>query len=124
MLKVTDRKNAIKFIEFQLDIYERLPYKNKLRTLIETLKLSRAALKEQEERENPKPLTLEELLAVNEEPVWVWFIDAPGRWVIRNALAWVDISYPERMALFNMRWYKHSAYGADWVAYRYKPKGG
>lgn len=118
-----DRKKAIQFIEFQLGIYERLQYKNKLRTLIGTLKLSLAALKEQEERENPKPLTLEELFAVSEEPVWIWFIDSPARWVIRNSLCWVDSCCPERMSMFNMKWYKHSAYGVDWVAYRYKPKG-
>lgn len=82
------------------------------------------ALREKEERENPKPLTLEELLTVNEEPVWLWFADAPGRWLIRNSLCWVDTCCPERMSMFNMKWYKHSAYGVDWVAYCYKPKGG
>ena len=117
------KKKAISFIEFQLGIYERLPYKNKLGVLIGTLKLSLSALKEQEERENPNPLTLEELLTVNEEPVWIWFVDSPARWILRPSSGWVDICFPERMALFNMKWYKHSAYGVDWIAYRYKPKG-
>ena len=92
--------------------------------LIIANKAALQALQEKEERENPKPLTLEELLAVNEEPVWIWFVDAPGRWVIRNSLCWVDICCPERMTIFNMKWYKHSAYGVDWIAYRNKPKEG
>ena len=65
-----NRSKAIKFIEFQLSIYERLPYKNKLRTLIDTLKLSLAALQDQEEREHPKQLTIEEMLNMD-APVWV-----------------------------------------------------
>lgn len=72
--------------------------------------------------QKPKPLTLEELLAVNDEPVWIWFIDSPARWVIRHSIGWIDTTCPERMSMFNMKWYKHSAYGVDWVAYRHKPE--
>jgi len=79
-----NRKQAIKFIEFQLDIYKRLGYKAKISTLIGTLELSLAALKEQEERENPRPLTIEELME-RDDPVWTTYkaLGSPdGFWCI------------------------------------------
>ena len=118
-------KQAIEIIETSLVAEKHLTAQGlNCEPLIMAHEAALQALREKEERENPKPLPLEELIAVNEEPVWIWFIDAPGRWVIRSSSRWVDISYPERMSLFNMKWYKHSAYGVDWMAYRYKPKGG
>lgn len=118
-------KQAIEIIETSLVAEKHLTAQGlNCEPLIMAHEAALQALREKEERENPKPLPLEELIAVNEEPVWIWFIDAPGRWVIRNSLCWVDSSYPERMSLFNMKWYKHSAYGVDWIAYRNKPKGG
>ena len=79
------------------------------------------ALREQQEKCSPDMLSLEELLSVNEEPVYIWFCDAPGRWVIRPSNAWIDSCTPERMTLFQMKWYLHSRYGIDWKAYRTKP---
>lgn len=55
---------------------------------VEAVKLSIAALREKAERENPRPLTLEELRQMHGEPVWmedekVWGIidvDEYGQW--------------------------------------------
>lgn len=77
--------------------------------------------REQEERENPKPLTLDELMEMNEEPVWIKLFDRDEEfWVLRNE--WVDARNPEPLILFHMRWYSHADYGKTWLAYRSKPK--
>ena len=108
------RKRAIELIEFALYCYGRANITGKEKT-VEMLQLSLAALLDQEKRENPKPLTLEELMNLD-APVYAGnkdFPDADGFWCIcHNG----HIVCPSGMS-----------YGADelpsWVFYRYKPKG-
>lgn len=84
--------------------------------LVQMLQLSLAALQEQEERENPKPLTLEELMNMD-APVWADNTDFPvadGFWCICHK---GHIVCPSGQI-----------YAADdltsWVFYRYEPNGG
>ena len=63
------RKRAIKFFEFMLHCIGRTNMKDKDTNTVAAFELAVAALKEQEERENPKRLTVEELAMMN-APVW------------------------------------------------------
>lgn len=71
------------------------------------------AIREKQEREKPKPLTIEELREMNGEPVFIrkldgdqsfWMLAYPD--VVSNRLGWLD----------------YRNYGSAWVAYRHKPK--
>lgn len=89
--------------------------------LCEALSMAAAAPREQEERENPTPLTLDELRQMAGEPVWIKLFDPDEEfWALRND--WVDTRNPEPMILLHGRWYLHDDYGKTWLAYRQKPK--
>ncbi len=82
---------------------------------VEAVRLSLEALREKAEREDPKPLTLEELRQMDGEPVWVHNLEVnKSFWmlaykdVVRNRLGYLD----------------YSGYGKTWIAYRHKPKEG
>ena len=80
--------------------------------------LSRATCAQQE-RENPKPLTLEELQEMDGEPVWVEFHLGlfPPVWMLVNA--------PEQAAYDSLHQkVDFSCYGDAWLAYWQKPKEG
>lgn len=72
-----------------------------------------SALREQEERENPKPLTLDELREMDGEPVWIddWVEDSHGWELSEDASDYFDDD--SRTA---------ESYGICWVSYRSKPK--
>ena len=78
---------------------------------LEAVRLSVIALREKLERENPKPLTLDELRQMDGEPVWITFCSPqdvwPGHWRI-----WHTCEYQER---------ELEAYDKVWQAYRRKP---
>ena len=78
------------------------------------LDLAIAAIREQEERENPKLLTLDELRKMDGEPVWLQDNEYPENtgWAIWNDVlkeCWLDPENTEQ-------------YGVFWFAYRSKPK--
>ena len=80
----------------------------------EALSMATAALREQEERENPKLLTLDELRKMDGEPVWLQDNEYPENteWAIWNDVlkeCWLDRENTEQ-------------YGVFWFAYRSKPK--
>ena len=60
---------AIRFFEFFLRSIGRTSYKDKIASTVAACELALTALRDQEERENPKRLTIEELTAMD-EPVW------------------------------------------------------
>jgi hypothetical protein len=93
-------------------------YANSIR--LENLKIE--ALREKQERMNPKPLTLEELREQIGKPAYIKLFDPDEEfWVLRNS--WVDTRVPEPNILFHMRWYSHKDYGKTWIAYDHEPKG-
>lgn len=99
-----------------------LPYESqeeRIAVCEEACRLGAAALREQEERENPKPLTLDELREMDGEPVWLMGDDK--FYIVNND--------------FRLPWGKREPCGVDmWGAgtslsllaecglYRHKPK--
>lgn len=83
-----------------------------------------AALREQEQRERNEPLTLDELLHGEREPVFIVSLERnEGFWVLRDKGAWADAKYPEPATYFWFGWCKHADYGKTWLAYRHKLGG-
>ena len=79
--------------------------------------------------ENPKPLTLDELIRMDGEPIWTVTIGlkGSGRWELcegytiracpfKGALRCVDLSGEATL-------YDYKTYGKTWLAYRTKPEG-
>lgn len=82
-------ERAIKYFEDEIRSCENAPALNGCEMTedwlltLDACKLAVAALKEQQERQNPKPLTVEEMWAMLEEPVWVAVKDSDfGYWSI------------------------------------------
>lgn len=82
----------------------------------EMAEIALQALQEQEERENPKPLTIEELHGMIGEPVWVQGPGLPqyGRWAI------VEEAFGNSLYLVND--FTCHDIGKTWIAYHHKPK--
>lgn len=79
--------------------------------------------------QNPKPLTLDELIRMDGEPIWTVTIGlkGSGRWELcegytiracpfKGALRCVDLSGEATL-------YDYKTYGKTWLAYRTKPEG-
>lgn len=79
-----------------------------------------AAIKEQEERNNPKPLTIDELIEMCDQPVWVQHFENPecsGWAIVEGASEFENGKY-----LYLRGEYGYCSYEESVVAYRYKPK--
>lgn len=88
-------------------------------------KIAAAALREKAERENPKPLTIEELKQMMGEPVYLEDLvhkacpEEPDLWG-----GWIVFSKHNQNG-FTPRgggFFTAGGYGKTWLAYRYKPK--
>lgn len=82
------------------------------------------ALREKAEREDPQPLTLEELRQMDGEPVWVKTKNAYNGegeccvvHVLRDRRHFVAL-----IPGIEDMWHPSSHYGKEWLAYRHKPK--
>lgn len=101
-------ERAIKYFEDEIRYCENAPALNGCEMTYDwmlTLEASRAALaalREKQERENPKPLTEDELRWMMGQPVWIVPLDASGKWAIMSN------------SLLSLR--------AGYLAYRYKPE--
>lgn len=96
----------------------------------EALNMAIAALQEKAERENPAPLTIEELRQMDDEPVWVTDPSEPAV----SAYCTIDVctrfkedrandKYSEAMVPGGgFSYYQFDKYGKTWIAYRHKPK--
>lgn len=93
------------------------------------IKMSISALRAQQERENPKPLTLDELRERDGKPVWIEykhgaFVDWYKSWAILARVARNELGVEK----FIFKGEGHlgerqlSAYGKTWLAYDYPPK--
>lgn len=88
------------------------------------------ALREKLERENPKPLTIEELRQMDGEPVWVTDPSEPAVSVYctidvctRFKEDRVNDKHSEAMVPGDgFSYYQFDKYGKTWTAYRHKPK--
>lgn len=78
-----------------------------------------AALRAQEERDNPKPLTIDELRQMDGEPVWIegCCISATRKteWALVFEAGGFCRTSNGNIAIFSL-------YGTGWLAYRHKPK--
>ena len=78
------------------------------------------AVREKLEREKPKPLTIEELIQMQDQPVWVKYLNAPelDRWGIVESASEIG---GEKYLYFRGE-YGYVEYEKGVVAYRHKPK--
>lgn len=82
-------------------------------------------MQEQEERENPTPLTLDELLEMNEEPVFLVDLvhksdpETPNLWG-----GWIVFTSHNTNGFIPRGggFFSNYGYGKTWLAYRSKPK--
>ena len=85
--------------------------------IFEALTMAIDALREKAEREDPKPLTLEELRQTVGTPVYIVRSSSPfGEWEIFTN--WFDDGFSCEDETF----YFTKSYGTRWKAYRHKPK--
>lgn len=89
--------------------------------LLKAIKNGIAALREQEERENPKPLTLDELRQMDGQPVYIVDLCQHGGfttgWTVFSShdICGFQIKSSNKML-------SAYGYGERWLAYRSKPK--
>jgi len=90
-----------------------------------------AALQEKAERENPAPLTKEELYQLDDEAVWCVETDIPvanGFWGLLSVEEEDEVEPGEERGFwcYNPVYYNepldYESYGKEWTAYRYKPR--
>lgn len=100
----------------------RTMHQNRVRWLLRVLRLARIALREQEERENPKQLTIEELRQMNGEPVWVaelsGLVDQTG-WALVEV---DDRGYYKDIPFVRCHICQWNVISRKLHCYRYKPK--
>ena len=99
--------------------------------LKEAVLVALEALREKAERDNPKPLTLEELRQMEGELVWLEVIDKSDRSVPYESVwgqvclySWDDDVWFWRFGNECEIDPKNENYGKTWLAYRHKPKEG
>lgn len=80
-----------------------------LQSDIEAYTMAIDALKEKAERENPAPLTMEELVQMDGVPVWIKDKYSSGYEFSEDAADYFEGRNPKE-------------YGKTWIAYRHKPK--
>ena len=78
------------------------------------------ALREKAEREDPKPLTLEELRQMDGEPVW---INGKHYGVFADVVRIIKKENGDSLVRFNLcRHIQEARYGKTWIPYRHKPQ--
>lgn len=86
--------------------------------ICEALNMAITALREKEERENPRMLTHTKLNELNECPIYVVpkgpYKDYPPHWCVKYGAMVLVPGY-------EWTWSVHD-YGKNWIAYRHKPK--
>ncbi len=90
----------------------------------EAARMAISALRAQAERENPQPLTLEELRRMDGEPIWGESLISgkPGEWSILRVVEMSKIWFIA-CAGATQGFGDKDSYGKTWLAYRSKPKG-
>ena len=90
-------------------------------SIYEANALALKALREKAERENPAPLTIEELQHMNDQPVYVVPLPASGR---DNAWEEWCVMYNDEAFIPGIEYvnWKLTDYNRTWIAYRHKPK--
>lgn len=121
---IRELESAIKLSRYYLGVTTGLGDQlaiNGLTRNIESREKAIAALREQEERENPKPLTIEELRQMDGEPVYVIPLEKSLKDKSWEEWCVMDGDEAEVPGIEYWSW-NLSAYGKTWIAYRHKPK--
>ncbi|MBO5953304.1 MAG: hypothetical protein J6Q53_04190 [Oscillospiraceae bacterium] len=84
--------------------------------LKDAMQMAIEALREKAEREDPKPLTIEELRDMIGEPIYIVHSHNGNEWQIFTG--YNDCSFWSMGESF----YLNCRYGKGWIAYRHKPK--
>lgn len=85
-------EKAIKYFEGEINFCERAPAGNPVHMtedwtmILEANRAALAALREKQERENPKPLTEEELRQMMGEPVWCVYEGGASWFIVHESL--------------------------------------
>lgn len=113
---------AIAYFESEVRFCERAPAGNLAHQTLDWVRVMEAsrtaleALREKKARENPQPLTREELLQLEGEPVWAVHNFYGAEWVV---IRWDRAS---TVATAYKTCLRACDYGDAWVAYRHKPE--
>jgi hypothetical protein len=87
---------------------------------MEAEQMALVALREKAKREDPKPLTLEELRQMDGEPVW---IKADHYGVFADVVHILGKDDGDAFIGFKINYrLQENGYGKTWIAYRHKPK--
>ena len=89
---------------------------------VEACSVAIAALRAQQEQEDPKPLTLDELRQMDGEPVWLTGVEPEDTWARIDYVETLTIGF----SLFgdSETWcFRAKHYGEIVFAYRHKPRG-
>lgn len=90
---------------------------------VEAVNRAILALDAERQRKNPKPLTIEELQHMNDQPVYVVPLPDSGR--DSSWAEWCVMGNDEAFIPGIEYWHwKLTDYNQTWTAYRYKPKEG
>ena len=130
------REEAARILDPETTWYELWKYEAETHLAVcdEACRMGADALRAQQEREDPKPLTLDELRQMAQKCEGVYVVHTDGTPVFRGqkyCAAALDFSpafgsyalhvhaiYGDRLTLWE------DDYGKTWLAYRYKPKEG
>lgn len=98
-----------------------------VKQIYEANELAITALREKAERDNPAPLTIEELRQMDGEPVYVSDLQRPkeSEYCIIHAndkYGHGDENRSAQISGCECFWYDFETYGDTWIAYRHKPK--
>lgn len=102
----------------QLDGAEALLFNRNMKAFNQAIIMAIAALQEKAEREDQKPLTIEELKPLDGEPVYIVEIHGREEWLFRRDGGFADV-YGDFTFDEDIEW---DNYGRLWWAYRNKPK--
>ena len=100
-------------IKKQHELCDRLEYMQDFNEIV------LAALRAQQERENPQPLTMKELRRMDGQPVWVTFLDDVFT-IGHTAPLWMIVNAEEKELQSKKEYVCFSDIG--WIACRSKPK--
>ena len=89
-----------------------------------------AALRAEQERLNPQPLTVEEMNELNKEPVYIMHVDTIKNGALWHMNGWHILTASTFQNHGQCKWFVDNGwseldgnYGKTWLAYRTKPEG-
>ena len=96
----------------------------------ETMETALAALRAEQERLNPQPLTVEEMNELNKEPVYIMHVDTIKNGALWHMNGWHILTASTFQNHGQCKWFVDNGwseldgnYGKTWLAYRTKPEG-